>query len=113
MPDYRIRYVVGYDFIGRPVYHSVTIGSDVVPDADQAMTAALMNEEHLYADTGAGPDEIELDEIRELLPTWIYTRPRPRFTWDDFTGQWTGPHFDGPAHGFLLRKPPFPEPQEE
>lgn len=112
MPDYRIRYVVGRDIIGRPVYHSVTIQSEVVPDEELAREAASLQEQHLYQEDGAGIDEIELDEIRELMP-WIYVRPRARFIYDYATNQWIGPTFEGPSHGLPNLKAPFPEPYEE
>lgn len=108
MPDYRIRYIVGRDIIGRPNYHSVTITSDVVPDEELAMEAARLQEQHLYEEEGAGVDEIELDEVRELAP-WIYVRPRARFVYDYATNQWAGPLFEGPSHLIPKLKAPYLE----
>lgn len=112
MPDYRIRYVVGRDFLGRPTYHSVTIQSDVVPDEAMAMEAATMQEQHLYEEDGATFDEIELDEIRELAP-WYYVRPRARFVYDYGSNTWVGPLFEGPSHGIPKLKAPFRDEVEE
>lgn len=110
MPDYRIRYAVSRDLIGRPNYHSVTISSEVVPDEALAMEAAVMQELHLYEDGGATENEIELDEIRELAP-WYYVRPRARFVYDYATNQWVGPTFAGPSHAIPKLKPPYTEPE--
>lgn len=109
MADYRIRYIVGRDLIGRPVYHSVTVQSDVVPDETMAMEAAVLQEMHLYESEGARQDDIELDEIRELAP-WYYVRPRARFVYDYGSNQWTGPYFEGPSHLIPKRKPEYTDP---
>lgn len=111
MADYRIRYVVGHDIIGRPVYHSVTVQSDVVPDEEVALEAAILQESHLYQEDGAGSEEIELDEIREL-PPWYYVRPRARFVYDYGSNQWIGPLFEGPSHGVPKLKQPFLSPED-
>lgn len=109
MADYRIRYIVGRDVFGRPTYHSVTVQSDVVPDEQIALEAAQMQEMNMYAGGGAAPDEIELDEIRELMP-WYYIRPRARYIYDYGSNQWVGPIFEGPAHLLPKLKAPFSDP---
>jgi len=111
MADYRIRYVVGHDLIGRPVYHSVVVQSDVVPDEEIALEAAVLQEQHLYQEEGAGNEEIELDEIREMRP-WVYTRPRARFVYDYSTNQWVGPLFEGSSHGIPKLVQPFLTPED-
>lgn len=112
MAEYRIRYIVGRDLIGRPVYHSVTIQSDVVPDETVALEAATLQEQHLYEEEGSTADEIELDEIRELAP-WYYVRPRARFVYDYGSNQWIGPLFEGPSHGIPKLKAPWADEIEE
>ena len=100
MAEYRIRYIVGYDNRGRPIYHSVTVSSEDAPTEEQAMEAAFLQEGHLYDDDTAA-EEIDIDEIRQLAPAPLVARTRARFVFDDSTGEWIGPLFDGPAHGGL------------
>lgn len=95
MAEYRIRYIVGHDSRGRANYHSVTVSADDVPTEEQAIEAAFLQEGHLYEE---GAEEVEIDDIRELAPIPVIGRTRARFVFDDATGEWIGPLFDGPAH---------------
>lgn len=100
MPEYRVRYIVGRDLIGRPDYHSVTVESDEPPTIDQALDVAFLQESNLYTkeETYTG-DEIEIDDIRELLPLPpVITRTRVRYNWNPDTEEWDGPLFEGASN---------------
>lgn len=97
MPEYRVRYIVGHDIIGRAEYHSVTVESDEPPTIDQALDVAFLQESHMY-DKGEFYDgsEIEVDDIRELMPLPpIITRTRVRYNYNYDTEEWEGPLFEG------------------
>jgi hypothetical protein len=99
MPEYRVRYIVGEDErTGRPIYHSVTVSAEEPPDEDQALQVAFLQESHLYEDSETRPDEIEVEDIRELAPIPFLIRTRARFVQDPYTGDWMGPLFEGPVH---------------
>lgn len=102
MAEYRIRYIVDHNLIGRPVYHSVTVESDEPPTVEMALDVAFLQESHLYEkDEYYTGEEIEVDDIRELAPLPpVMTRTRVRYNYNYETEEWDGPLFEGNTSHF-------------